>query len=347
MENRPVLPALCYDAPYVPERATALLLHDPSVSTSQIEDTGAALERRLPPDFLRRRLALEQGHDSAVFAPFHRFFHVDGPVSLHACVRLALRCALLYGRGRRNAAQVVLRENEVRFPNLPAAFDGFTLLQITDLHADGNPAAMDALERLLPGLAYDHCVLTGDYRSLSFGDYGAVLTRMASIAAKLKPPIHGVMGNHDTIRMLPALEAMGIAMLMNESIAIERNGQRIHLAGIDDAHYFGTHDLAAARAAIPAGAFSILLSHTPEAYAGIAAAGFDYVLCGHTHGGQICLPGGIPVVLQAPRLPRRYGSGLWRHGRLTGFTSRGAGTSMVHVRFNCPGEVVLHRLRRG
>jgi predicted MPP superfamily phosphohydrolase len=306
----------------------------------------AALDRRLPPEFLRRRLAMEMGHDRHVFRPLHRFFHVDGPVSLHACVRLTLRLSLLYRRGLDNAARLVVRENEIRLPHLPAAFEGFTILQLTDLHADANPRAMDALERIVGGLAYDHCVLTGDYRALSYGDVAPVLARMASIVARLKPPVHGVLGNHDTIRMLPALEAMGIAMLMNESIAIERGNERIHLCGIDDPHYFGTHDLAAARAGIPADAVAILLAHSPEIHAGAAAAGFDVMLCGHTHGGQICLPGGIPVILQTRGMPRRYGSGPWRHDRLTGFTSRGAGTSLVHVRFNCPGEVVLHRLRR-
>ena len=118
-------------------------------------------------------------------------------------------------------------------------------------------------------------------------------------------------------------------------------------AGIADAHSSPPHDFAASRAGIPNGAVSILLSHSPETYAGAEAAGFDAMLSGHTHGGQICLPGGIPVILQTPGLPRRFGSGPWRHGRMIGFPSRGAGTSLVHVRFNCPGEVVLHRLRRG
>ena len=311
------------------------------------EHTTAALERRLPADFLRERRAREQRHDQHIFRPLHRFFHVDGPVSLHACVRLALRLSLLYRRGLRNATQIQVRENEIRLPHLPAAFEGFTILQVTDLHADGNVQAMDALERTLAGLTYDHCVLTGDYRSLSWGGTEAVLARMKTIAARLKQPVHAVLGNHDSIDMLPALEAMGIAILMNENVAIARGGERIHIAGIDDPHYFGTHDFAAARAGIPADAVTILLSHSPESYDGAEAAGFDAMLCGHTHGGQICLPGGMPVILQSPGLPRRLGAGPWRHGRMTGFTSHGAGTSMVHVRFNCPAEVVLHRLRRG
>jgi uncharacterized protein len=314
---------------------------------ASIDEIRAALERRLPPEFIRRRLAMERGHARRVFGRFRRFFDVDGPVSLHACVRLALRLSLLYRRGLANATRIAVVENEIRLPHLPAAFEGFTVLQVTDLHADANPAAMDALERMLGGLTYDHCVLTGDYRALSYGSTDAALARMQTIAAKLKPPLHGVLGNHDSIAMLPALEAMGIGLLMNETVAIARDGQQIHLCGIDDAHYFDTYDFAAARAGVPKDAVTILLSHTPETYAGAEAAGFDVMLCGHTHGGQICLPGGIPVILQAPRLPRRFGAGAWRHGRLQGFTSRGAGTSLVHVRYNCPAEVVLHRLRRG
>ena len=341
--------ALCYNPPEPPSPVRVRARLNPVNRIAQPAtdaDIIAALERRLPAAFLERRLARERGHDRAVYRPLHRFFHVDGPLSLHACVRLALRLSLMYGRGRGNAARIAVRENVVRLAHLPEAFEGFTLLQLTDLHADANPGALDTLQRLLPTLRYDHCVLTGDFRALSFGPVEAALAGMARLAPLLKPPVHGVLGNHDSIRMLPALEAMGIPLLMNEAVTLERGGARIHLAGIDDAHYFQTHDLAAVRAQIPAGEVAILLSHTPEAYAEGAAAGFDLMLSGHTHGGQICLPGGVPVILQTKGMPRRYGSGPWRHGGLTGFTSRGAGTSMVHVRFNCPAEVVLHRLTR-
>jgi len=89
---------------------------------------------------------------------------------------------------------------------------------------------------------------------------------------------------------------------------------------------------------------SLLLSHTPEPYRRAAEAGFDVMLCGHTHGGQICLPGGVPITLDA-RIPRRFGRGAWRYGRMAGYTSPGVGTSIVDVRINCPPEITLHRLR--
>src|SRR6187401_3241123 len=81
--------------------------------------------------------------------------------------------------------------------------------------------------------------------------------------------------------------------------------------------------------------FSILLSHIPEVYRQAAHANFDLMLSGHTHGGQICLPGSIPIKLEAV-LPRRMGAGPWQYSHLTGYTSVGAGSSVVPVRLNCP-----------
>ena len=94
------------------------------------------------------------------------------------------------------------------------------------------------------------------------------------------------------------------------------------------------------------GEFSILLSHTPEVYRQAAHANFDLMLSGHTHGGQICLPGSIPIKLEAV-LPRRMGAGPWQYRDMIGYTSVGAGSSVVPVRLNCPPEITLHHLRRG
>ena len=89
--------------------------------------------------------------------------------------------------------------------------------------------------------------------------------------------------------------------------------------------------------------FSILISHTPEVYRQAAHADFNLLLSGHTHGGQICLPGGIPITLDSI-LPRSMGSGAWKYHDMIGYTSVGAGSSIVPVRFNCPPEITLHHL---
>ena len=96
---------------------------------------------------------------------------------------------------------------------------------------------------------------------------------------------------------------------------------------------------------IPHDAFSILLSHTPEIYRQAAHADFNVLLSGHTHGGQICLPGGIPVTLNCV-LPRAMGNGRFKHHDMIGYTSAGAGVSIVPARFNCPPEITLHHLHR-
>jgi predicted MPP superfamily phosphohydrolase len=208
-----------------------------------------------------------------------------------------------------------------------------------------NKVAMKSLVKLLGDMQYDLCVLTGDYRGETFGPFQAALDGVAQVRAHLREPIYAVLGNHDTIQMVPGLEAMGIRVLLNECEIINRGDQQIYLAGIDDAHFFRVDNIEKAAFPIPHGEFSILLSHTPEVYRQAAHADFNLMLSGHTHGGQICLPGSIPIKLEAV-LPRRMGSGAWQYHDMSGYTSVGAGSSVVPVRLNCPPEITLHRLCR-
>ena len=166
----------------------------------------------------------------------------------------------------------------------------------------------------------------------------------AGSARSCSDPIYGVLGNHDSIAFVTEFEAMGIRMLMNESVMLERGDARLALVGIDDHHFYRLGSIPKATADVPEGLPSILLSHAPEVYRQAAQAGFDVMLCGHTHGGQICLPGGYPATIDAD-VPRRMGRGAWRRRGMLGYTSPGAGTSIVDVRINCPPEITLHRLR--
>jgi predicted MPP superfamily phosphohydrolase len=143
--------------------------------------------------------------------------------------------------------------------------------------------------------------------------------------------------------MVPGLEAMGVTMLLNECEVISRGPDSLHIAGIDDAHFYRLDNIEKAASDIPDGACAILLSHTPEVYRQAAHAGFDLMLSSHTHAGQICLPGGIPIRL-ASVMPRRLGSGAWTYNDMAGYTSAGVGSSIVSVRLNCPPEITLHRL---
>src|SRR5690606_6582265 len=130
-----------------------------------------------------------------------------------------------------------------------------------------------------------------------------------------------------------------------ETVTVRRGGATLHLTGFDDVHYYYTEATDAAAKAAPPG-FKIALVHSPEFALHAARAGYGFYLCGHTHGGQICVPGGKPV-LTANLFGRRFATGVWRHGTMTGYTSRGAGTSGLPVRFFSRGEVTVVTLRRG
>jgi predicted MPP superfamily phosphohydrolase len=303
------------------------------------------LEERLGPLHARQQLGIEKDHEAQVFGQGLTFFHLENWYSAPAIIRTILKLAGLYWRARRHAESIVVRRNDLRFAELPPAFDGFTILHISDLHADMNEVAMGNLIQLVGGMQYDLCVLTGDYRGKTFGPFEPALEWMAKVRTQLKEPIFGVLGNHDTIQMVPTMEAMGIRILLNECETIVRGDQRIYLAGIDDAHFYRVDNIEKAALRIPESAFSILLSHTPEVYHQAAHANFNLMLSGHTHGGQICLPGSIPIKLEAV-LPRRMGAGAWQYQSMTGYTSVGAGSSVLPVRLNCPPEIALHCLRR-
>ena len=233
--------------------------------------------------YAKQRLGIETDHEAQIFGQGLNFFHIENWYSVHSVIRILLKLTGLYWRGRANAARVEVRHNDVRAKKLPPEFDGFTLLHISDFHADMNDGAMRRLEEILPDSSYDLCVLTGDYRGATFGPFDKAIARMRSVLARIKAPIYGVLGNHDTIRMVPDLEGMGICLLLNEFEPIPRAGATIYLAGIDDAHYFKVDNIEKAASGIPPQAFSIFsLSHTPEIYRQAAHAGFDLLLSGHT-----------------------------------------------------------------
>jgi uncharacterized protein len=303
------------------------------------------LELRLGRLHARQRLGIETDHEAQIFGQGINFFHLENWYSIHSVIRMTLKVLGIYGRGRRNAEQIQIRHNYIGSKILPKQFNGFTLLHISDLHVDMSEGAMRRLNEILPSLTYDICVLTGDYRGATFGPFDAALEGLARARAHLKGPVYGVLGNHDSIRMVPELEEMGIRILLNECESISRGDEAIYLAGIDDAHYYRVDNIEKAAAEIPEHAFSILLSHTPEVYRQAAHAGFDLFLSGHTHGGQICLPGSIPITLSSV-LPRHMGAGPWNYSEMVGYTSVGVGCAVVPVRINCLPEITLHHLQR-
>ena len=304
----------------------------------------ASLEARIGRAHLRQRLSLEEAHEVFSFSrPGAHFFYPENWYSFHGFIRTSLRLVGLYGRAQRNTRTIRLTHNRLPIAGLPQPFEGLRVLHLSDLHTDMDPRITQAICDRLSGLDYDLCVLTGDYRARTYGPFQAALDGMGLIRQVLHGPIYAVLGNHDTLRLVPGLEALGIRVLLNESVRIERGGACLYLAGIDDAHYYQADSLHQAAAAIPADGVSLLLSHTPEVYRRAAHTGFHAMLCGHTHGGQICLPGGYALTWDA-HCPRHLAAGAWTYREMTGYTSVGAGSSVVDARLNCLPEVTIHQL---
>lgn len=264
---------------------------------------------------------------------------------LDLAVPLALRMTGTMWWGQRNARAIRVTRNEVSLANLPVTFDGFTILQLTDLHADISEGVMAALPGVIGQLEYDVCVFTGDFRGKVYGPHDRSEELVVALMSAIRQPTFGVLGNHDTALLIRGLERAGINMLMNENVPIVRGIDRIWIAGVDDPHHYRMDDLAAAMHGIPDDDVVVLLSHSTDGYECAADGEIELMLCGHTHGGQLCLPGGLPVMTSS-RQPRQLAAGPWRMGGMAGYTSRGVGTSVVEARFNCAPEVVLHTLRR-
>jgi predicted MPP superfamily phosphohydrolase len=231
-------------------------------------------------------------------------------------------------------------------PSLPDAFEGFRLLQLTDLHCDLDPALTAVVTDLIRLCPHDAAVITGDFRNGMGGNHDVCIRETRHIVETLNPQRWGILGNHDFIEMVPELESIGLPILLNEVTEVRRGSASIWIGGIDDPHFYQTHDLAEVRSRIPREACSILLSHSPETYTEAARLGFHLHLSGHTHGGQICLPGGRPVVVPC-RVPRQFVVGRWSHGGMQGYTSPGTGGCGVAARWNCPPEITVHTLRSG
>lgn len=258
-----------------------------------------------------------------------------------------LRCLGLYRRGLRNALDIRLTHLEFTFADLPAAFDGFRILQLSDLHLDALPGTTTAARALVDKVDADLCVLTGDFRFRVGGPHQQILAPLADLLAALRPR-HGIcaiLGNHDSAAMAEAFEDLGITLLINETMSLERAGEALQLTGTDDPHYYFTQAAVDALRAAPDG-FKVALVHSPELADLAADQGFQFYLSGHTHGGQVCLPGGQPILTHLDRY-RALARGRWRVGAMQGYTSTGVGVSGLPVRFNCPGEVALITLRRG
>jgi hypothetical protein len=294
-----------------------------------------------------RRSALEQSGRSSNLDGYHGSWQSR---ILHAAAfgfAWATRLTGIHARGHRNALSPVLVEREFTFFDLPPAFDGYRILQISDPHLDCLPELAAIARRLVSGLTVDLVAITGDIHGSPRAPVARSTIPLAEILTglKLRDRAVAVLGNHDPVSMADALGHIGVSALINESLTIERGGDRLVVTGLDDVHRFYTPAAKQALHDAPAG-FRIALVHSAEIADHAAAAGFGFYLCGHTHGGQICLPNGRALFSRLRRC--HFGArGEWRAGAMIGYTSNGLGVGEVPLRFNCRGEIAVITLRRG
>jgi len=261
-------------------------------------------------------------------------------------IHFALKVTGLAHRGLVNAMDLRLNETTLELEGLPESFNNCRILFISDFHIEGLDSLTDKTIELIKDLRCDYCFLGGDYSLYDRYDFSKTKQRMRRIIEHIKTGrIYGILGNHDYYEIAVFLQGLGVTMLINENVAIERDGAAIYLAGVDDCYIFDCADIGLASRGIPAGSFKILFSHSPQLYRQARKHGFNLFFAGHTHGGQICLPGGISLIKSA-KIPRKLVKGLWRHKNMTGFTTAGAGASgNVIARFNCPPEIALLTLK--
>jgi len=301
------------------------------------------LEERIHPRLAVEAEFAQLGH-SYRHGPLHRFLDhkVQRPILI-----VGLSLLGLYGRGKRNALQPVVRTIRLDFQDLPAAFDGFRLMHLSDFHIDGVDGLAESLAPVLRETPCDLCVFTGDYRYDDRGPCEAVYPRMRMVIESIQSRhgIYGILGNHDPGEAALRLQALGVNMLVNDSARITQDGESIWVVGLDDNFDYNCHNLALALEGVPADEFKILLAHAPELFKEAEELGIQLNLSGHTHAGQLRLPG-IGALRQNARCPKEFAWGAWKHGRLQGHTSAGVGCSTLPIRFCCPPEVVILELRR-
>jgi len=265
--------------------------------------------------------------------------------------------ALYSGEGERHWIEVT--RHDVHLRGLPAAFNGMTIAQLSDIHLDEFTEpfflrdAVNRINRLNP----DAVFLTGDFvtRELFSRKYAVgAAWQCAGILTGLEcKQVYAILGNHDIqvggTEVAAALTANRITLLRNACMPIERGGGRIWLAGLDDPVCGHPNP----ELAIPASIRNVpdepvvVLCHAPD-YADIllrhpAGQAADLMLSGHTHGGQVRLP--LVGALELPPLGKKYVEGWFRLGGLQLYVNRGLGTVGLPFRFDCPPEITLHTLR--
>jgi predicted MPP superfamily phosphohydrolase len=232
---------------------------------------------------------------------------------------------------------------------LAPEFDGYRLVQISDIHLDNwaKPRRLNALVEIVNDQRPDLVAITGDFLSYSAGRL--VPQRLTEALSRLRADdgVVAILGNHDYLASAElvrhCLRTAGITELVNEVYTLRRRNVELHITGIDDVME-GRSRLDLVLKKLPKSGTAILLAHEPD-FADVSAATrrFDLQLSGHSHGGQVRVPLLRQLVL--PPFSRRYTNGLYKVGGMIQYTNRGLGFVNMRLRFLCRPEITVFILR--
>jgi uncharacterized protein len=278
-------------------------------------------------------------------------FGASGPAGRWALVLSATLLSALVGLGYAGSRRLVVRRLDVRVDDLPAGLDGMRIAQISDLHV-GPHTSRRHLARVAAAVREarpDLIAVTGD----QVDDHARDVEPFAAAFHGLSAPlgVFAIPGNHDVYAGWPAvhqgLEAMGMTVLVNLAVPLERNGARFWVAGTGDpAGRRGTPvapDIERTLAAVPQGVFTLVLAHNPALWPALADHGVDLTLSGHTHYGQIAIPR-LGWSLASPFL--EYAMGRHRRNGSQLYINPGTNYWGIPFRLGTPPEVTLLTLRR-
>jgi len=248
-----------------------------------------------------------------------------------------------------------VNEHEVVLPRLPEGLDGLRILHITDLHSDDPEKMHFDIWKTIDKLSFDMAVITGDMimggRRSALSELDPHLEALEALAARV--PTFFVAGNHDYMvlpEMMALLESIGITTLQDEACVLVHNGTELTVAGTLDAYHYGKkenyHTMHEMMAQAGDG-FRIVLTHQPQMFDALQAYAPDFVVAGHTHGGQLRLPFFPTLYAPGQGFFPKYGDGFYTDAD-TGavmYVSRGIGATQFRVRFFNRPELAVFTLR--
>lgn len=261
-------------------------------------------------------------------------------------IRLAILYVFLYF----NNHWLVVSEHMYESDKVPAAFDGLRVVQVSDLHdalfGEGNKRLIDKIRMAEPDVIF----ITGDV--VDSNRYNLQQSLQAVNEFVKIADVYYVLGNHEVAtnqvtKIYKSLTELGVTVLSNDSLLIERGGQQVAIVGIEDP-LMNKHTkdmLQTALVGVPGETMTLLLAHRPEKFSSYANANIDLVFSGHAHGGQVRIPGVGGLISPGQGYLPKYTSGIYEEADTKMVVSRGLGNSIVPFRILNLPEIVVVELK--